>query len=113
MPNVTVNIAGANEPVSDGTINADNIVGSAGDDYISVDGAAFTLTQASPAGGTFSGPGIVGNDFNPGVAGVGIHTISYDYTDGFGCSATAIQTVTVNGLPTVTFDPIPGLCAPE
>ena len=35
-----------------------------------------TLT-GNPAGGGFSGPGITGNNFNPGAAGIGTHTISY------------------------------------
>lgn len=37
---------------------------------------AVTLVPNTP-GGTFSGPGITGNVFNPSVAGVGTHTISY------------------------------------
>ncbi len=39
----------------------------------------------SPAGGTFSGPGISGNSFCPGIAGPGTHTIIYTYTDINGC----------------------------
>ncbi len=66
------------------------------------DAAAATLT-GSPTGGTFSGPGISGNSFNPASAGNGVHTITYSYTDGNGCSNTASQNVTVNNLPTVTF----------
>ncbi len=55
---------------------------------------AVTLT-GSPAGGSFSGPGISGNVFNPVTAGVGTHTISYTYTNGNGCSNTATQSVAV------------------
>ncbi len=36
----------------------------------------LTLTPTT-AGGTFSGPGITGNQFNPVTAGVGTHTITY------------------------------------
>jgi PKD domain-containing protein/concanavalin A-like lectin/glucanase superfamily protein/type IX secretion system substrate protein len=54
-----------------------------------------TLT-GSPAGGTFSGPGISGNSFNPAVAGAGgPYTITYSYTDGNGCSNSSSQTTTV------------------
>lgn len=66
------------------------------------DAASATLT-GSPAGGTFSGPGISGNSFNPASAGNGVHTITYNYTDGNGCSNSSTQNVTVNNLPTVTF----------
>lgn len=52
----------------------------------------LTLTGGSPAGGTYSGPGIIGNTFYPGAAGTGYVTLTYDYTDGNGCynSANAI-----------------------
>jgi len=40
------------------------------------DSSAMTGT---PPGGTFSGPGVVGNVFNPAIAGMGSHDISYDY----------------------------------
>lgn len=66
------------------------------------DASSATLT-GSPSGGTFSGPGISGNSFNPASAGNGVHTITYNYTDGNGCSNSSTQNVTVNNLPTVTF----------
>ncbi|GAA4362026.1 hypothetical protein GCM10023185_29580 [Hymenobacter saemangeumensis] len=62
---------------------------------------AYALTGGSPAGGTYSGPGVSGGQFNPATAGVGTHTITYSYTDGTGCSATATRPLTV--LPTPTF----------
>jgi hypothetical protein len=52
----------------------------------------------TPAGGVFSGPGVVGTVFTPSVAGVGTHTIVYDYTDNFGCSNSHSQSVQVYGL---------------
>ena len=39
--------------------------------------AAGTLTPTGTPGGTFSGPGVVGDLFDPATAGVGIHTITY------------------------------------
>lgn len=66
------------------------------------DAASATLT-GSPSGGTFSGPGISGNSFSPSAAGNGIHTITYEYTDGNGCTNSQSQTVEVTNLPTVTF----------
>lgn len=52
----------------------------------------ITLTGGSPAGGTYSGPGIIGNTFYPGGAGTGYVTLTYSYTDANGCpnSANAI-----------------------
>ncbi|MCF8297277.1 MAG: hypothetical protein K9J13_07025, partial [Saprospiraceae bacterium] len=66
--------------------------------------AASATLNGSPAGGTFSGTGISGNTFNPAVAGAGTFTITYTATDGNGCSNTAVQSVTVNSLPTVTIN---------
>jgi hypothetical protein len=56
---------------------------------------SFTLA-GSPAGGTFSGVGVSGNTFSPSAAGVGPHTITYDYTDANGCSASIDAVITVN-----------------
>ncbi|MEO8148117.1 MAG: T9SS type A sorting domain-containing protein [Bacteroidia bacterium] len=60
-----------------------------------VSAGAAALT-GSPAGGTFSGPGVSGNTFTPANAGVGgPYTITYSYTDGNGCSNSASQQTTV------------------
>jgi|GEM_PF-1087833 len=50
----------------------------------------------SPAGGVFAGPGIEGNIFRPGSAGIGTHQISYFYT-GEKCTYVATKTVIVGG----------------
>ncbi|MEH6511550.1 MAG: HYR domain-containing protein, partial [Maribacter arcticus] len=55
---------------------------------------AFTLTGGSPAGGTYSGPGVIANTFNPAI-GVGTYTITYSYTDLNGCSNSATRSITV------------------
>ena len=57
-----------------------------------------------PSGGTFSGPGISGNMFNPTVAGIGVHIITYTYADTIstcyytasGCILNDTQYVTVD-----------------
>ena len=60
------------------------------------DDAAFDLTQASPAGGTYSGNGITTSpQFDPAVSGPGIHTITYTYTDINGCTGSIDQTIEV------------------
>lgn len=48
------------------------------------------------SGGVLSGPGVVNNQFNPGSAGVGTHTVTYSYTDGNGCVNSASIVMTVN-----------------
>ncbi|WP_417265551.1 FG-GAP-like repeat-containing protein [Brumimicrobium sp.] len=64
--------------------------------------ASSTTLVGSPSGGTFSGPGVTGNTFDPNNAGAGTHTIIYTYTDGNGCPATSSQNTTVNPLPVLS-----------
>ena len=68
------------------------------------DASAATLT-GSPAGGTFSGPGISGSDFDPATAGVGVHNITYTYSDVNGCEDSETQTVEVYAAPSPTITP--------
>ncbi|MGA1978710.1 MAG: DUF2341 domain-containing protein, partial [Bacteroidales bacterium] len=59
----------------------------------------YALNQGSPSGGTYSGTGVTGNNFNASVAGVGTHAITYTYTDVTGCSASASQNIVVTAVP--------------
>jgi len=70
--------------------------------YCEDDAVAYTLV-GTPVGGTFTGPGISVNQFTASVANNGNHTITYSYTDPFGCSSSQQQAVTVNELPVVSF----------
>lgn len=57
---------------------------------------AFALTGGTPAGGTYSGTGVSGGNFDPSAAGLGSETITYSYTDaGTTCSNTATNTILV------------------
>jgi uncharacterized protein (TIGR02145 family) len=53
----------------------------------------FRLKGGIPLGGTYSGAGVAGGIFNPGVAGVGTHLITYTYTNAALCSASAVGTI--------------------
>ncbi|HIN98578.1 MAG TPA: hypothetical protein EYN07_04990, partial [Flavobacteriaceae bacterium] len=72
-------------------------------------GVQAGLGGGTPTGGVYSGPGVTddGNgmtySFDPAAAGVGTHTITYNFTDGNGCSGSANDDVEVFALPTVTF----------
>ena len=55
-----------------------------------------------PSGGMWSGAGVSGNSFTPSVAGAGVHPAVYSYTDGNGCSNSAIINMIVYALPSVT-----------
>jgi hypothetical protein len=56
-----------------------------------------------PAGGTFAGPGVAVNMFNPAQAGIGRHVITYTYLPpGLTCPVVVQRVVEVRGVPTIT-----------
>ncbi len=69
----------------------------------------INLTQGSPFGGTYSGPGVIGNQFDPSIAGTGVKTITYTYSQN-GCTNSATRQLTVDALPVVTLSTLPTTC---
>ncbi|MCF8416516.1 MAG: choice-of-anchor J domain-containing protein [Crocinitomicaceae bacterium] len=67
----------------------------------------FALTGGSPVGGTYSGTGVTGTDFDPTV---GNQNITYSYTDGNSCSNSAISTILVNTAPSVSHPAVADVC---
>ena len=55
----------------------------------------------TPAGGVFSGVGVVNNQFCPSTSGSGNFIITYTYTNG-GCVFTATSNIIVQPIPTLT-----------
>ena len=53
----------------------------------------YTLVGASPSGGTYSGTGVSGGQFDPSV---GTQTITYTYTDFYGCVTSQSKVLTVS-----------------
>src|SRR5581483_3894695 len=76
---------------------------SAAKDSVCVSSTSDLLT-GTPAGGTYSGLGVTGSNFNANTAGTGIHRVTYTYTDGNGCTNKDSINITVNactGIPEV------------
>ena len=106
--NWTVNLDGCHSvrtPVTV-TIGSPNIaLNTAAYDTTCSTASAFALTGGSPAGGTYSGPGVSGGMFDAVAAGLGLHTITYTYTDTAGCTGSANSQVLVdvcNGITSAT-----------
>ncbi len=69
------------------------------------------LPFASPPGGTWSGAGITGNQFNPVAAGgVGTYTATYGYTNANGCSNSTTIDINVINPSNVTAGPDTSFC---
>lgn len=59
----------------------------------------FTPTPTGNTAGFLNGPGMNGVNFNPQIAGVGTHIITYTYFDEFGCTNNTTNELTVFDLP--------------
>jgi len=68
------------------------------DPVTSVNAQPIILKGVTPMGGTFSGTGVSAGQFIPALAGPGIHTLTYSYTNNWGCSANAAQSISVIAL---------------
>lgn len=79
-----------------GTVNATQFLPINSSGHFCLYASAFSLTGGSPSGGTYSGPGVTNGVFDPSVAGIGTHTITYTYNGPGGCTGTASQQVTVD-----------------
>jgi uncharacterized protein (TIGR02145 family) len=70
----------------------------------------FPLTGGTPAGGLYSGTGVLpGNIFDPS-SGDGPHTITYTYNDANGCTASDQKILEVNPTPVVALAPFAPVC---
>ncbi len=54
---------------------------------ICMDTVSFVLSNGSPLGGSYSGPGILNNVLYPSIAGSGIHQYTFTYQNSAGCSS--------------------------
>ncbi len=96
------------------TVNANPVVTlSLTSSSVCVNDGPYTLSGASPAGGTWSGTAVSGGVFTPATAGIGSYVITYNVTDANGCSGVATDSITVspctgiNEIGAVTFSMFP------
>jgi hypothetical protein len=84
------------------TVNsAPNVSFVASPSVVCVYNPSYALIGGLPAGGSYTGTAVTAGVFDPSVAGVGVETIVYDYTDGNGCSGSASSTITIDGCASV------------
>jgi len=66
---------------------------------------AYVLTQGTPVGGTYSGAGVIGNMFDPGIAGLGLHPVYYSFQGCGGADTSIINVVTSPVIASLTLNP--------
>lgn len=71
---------------------------------------AFEITQATPAGGVWEGNGVANNVFDPAAAGLGQHTLTYTFTNEFGCATTKQLSLNVQDIPEVSLAAFTSVC---
>ncbi|MBC7745395.1 MAG: PKD domain-containing protein [Flavobacterium sp.] len=78
---------------------------------VCIDKQSFSLTQGTVTNniagrGTYSGAGVTDQgEFNPLIAGTGLHTITYNFISVNGCTETTTQTIEVTGMPVADAGP--------
>ncbi len=61
-----------------------------------IDGPVSLNSFATPAGGVWSGPGVTANTFDPSVAGVGAHVVTYTAYNVDSCTSTGTDIIYVD-----------------
>ncbi len=64
---------------------------------------APSILNGQPAGGTYSGTGVVNGRFYPSLAGAGSHTVVYTYVNSYGCIGADTLVTTVITVPEEIF----------
>lgn len=75
-----------------------------------IQNGSFSLTQGSPVGGVYSGSGVSNGQFDPAVAGLGTHSITYTINNN-GCINQISAPILVTAAPQASIDPVVGLCS--
>lgn len=103
---VTYTFTDLNGCVNDSTIsiqvNGAPVVSLTAFNDVCEDTPIFSLTGGAPTGGVYSGNGVANGDFDPVIAGLNAHLITYSYTNGNGCTEEDTASIMVNALPVVT-----------
>ena len=74
------------------------------------DNASAVALTGTPTGGTFTGTGVSGSNFNPTTAGANTHSVIYSFTNTDNCTTTDTQSVVVNSAPSVSISSIAAAC---
>lgn len=102
----SVTVTGTNSCTATASIainvhNSPNVTLNLTEDNFCTDVTSAVLSGGLPVGGVYSGDYVLGgNIIHPN--GEGIYIITYTYTDGYGCSNSATDLLTINATPVIT-----------
>lgn len=101
---VTPNPASSNKIIMVASIKPTVTFTQCNDAITTLNAQPFKLKGGTPSGGVYSGPGVNASTgiFTPSMAGTGIKTIQYTYTNVVNCSDSKTTTITVHPAPTFT-----------
>jgi len=71
----------------------------------------YTLSEGAPINGLYSGAGVSSGTFNPSVANVGTHVVTYSITDAYNCQFRDTDTIVVKSLPNASLGNDVAICA--
>lgn len=74
------------------------------------DATPVILNQGIPSGGTYSGNGVSNGFYNPSLANIGTHLITYSFTDSIGCMGADSSYINVREIPEVNLGNDTGIC---
>jgi hypothetical protein len=69
-----------------------------------------TLNTGTPAGGTYTGPGVTNDLFNPSLLTPGNYIIQYFYSDSNGCLSSNDASITVKAIPSLNLGTDTTIC---
>lgn len=101
---VSGNPAGSNKITLSGTLAPEVTFTSCFDTITTLNAKPIKLKGGIPLNGTYSGPGVNSTTgiFTPSMAGIGLKTITYSYTNVSLCSASKNKTILVQSTPSFT-----------
>ena len=68
---------------------------------VCLEGGTVQLSGGMPAGGSYTGTGVTGGQFDPQLAGLGLHALVYTVTNGLGCTGSDTSWIEVMVCPGV------------
>ena len=93
---------------SEVTVNASPVVNFGNIGRYCANGSSISLNSATPVGGTYSGPGLVGTTYTPSVAGT--DTIKYVIASSNKCTDSSFQFVVVDSVTTTALSALGTFC---